>query len=152
MKKIYILIIATLFIACNTTKKLQEVKEDVKSEIVADIKEKKDIDTNVVTDVVVDNKDEEFVYEPINENNPMVIDGVAYKNIKIKKVKKNTKSSSKEVSVKKDTQLIIKKAIAKTTKASAVKNLDKTSKSSGILWWWWLLIVVVVYIAYKIYR
>ena len=152
MKKIYILIIATLFIACNTTKKLQEVKEDVKSEIVADIKEKKDIDTNVVTDVIIDNKDEECVYEPINENNPMVIDGIVYNNTKIKKVKKNTKSSSKEVSVKKDTQLIIKKAIAKTTKASAVKNLDKTSKSSGILWWWWLLIVVVVYIAYKIYR
>ena len=152
MKTIYVLIIILLFTACNTTKKVKEVKEDVKSEIVAEIKENKDTDTNVVTDVVVDNKDEECVYEPINENNPMVIDGIVYNNTKIKKVKKNTKSSSKEVSVKKDTQLIIKKAIAKTTKASAVKNLDKTSKISGYLWLWWLLIVAVVYIAYKIYR
>ena len=152
MKTIYVLIIILLFTACNTTKKVKEVKEDVKSEIVAEIKENKDTNTNVVTDVVVDNKDEECVYEPINENNPMVIDGIVYNNTKIKKVKKNTKSSSKEVSVKKDTQLIIKKAIAKTTKASAVKNLDKTSKISGYLWLWWLLIVAVVYIAYKIYR
>lgn len=152
MKKVYILIIVALFSSCNTTKKLQEVKEDLKSEVLADSEEKKNTDTNVVTDVVIDNKDEEFVYEPINENNPMVIDGIVYNNTKIKKVKKNTKSSSKEVSVKKDTQLIIKKAIAKTTKVSAVKNLDKTSKVSGYLWLWWLLIVVVVYIAYKIYR
>ena len=152
MKTIYVLIIVVLLSSCNTTKKLQEVKEDLKSEVVADSEEKKNTDTKVVTDAVVDNKDEEFVYEPINENNPMVIDGVVYNNTKIKKVKKNTKSSSKEVSIKKDTQLIIKKAIAKTTKASAVKNLDKTSKISGYLWLWWLLIVVVVYIAYKIYR
>ena len=152
MKTIYVLIIVVLLSSCNTTKKLQEVKEDLKSEVVADSEEKKNTDTKVVTDAVVDNKDEECVYEPINENNPMVIDGIVYNNTKIKKVKKNTKSSSKEVSVKKDTQLIIKKAIAKTTKASAVKNLDKTSKISGYLWLWWLLIVAVVYIAYKIYR
>lgn len=152
MKKVYILVIVALFSSCNTTKKVQEVREDLKSEVLTDSEEKKNADTNVVTDVIIDNKDEECVYEPINENNPMVIDGIVYNNTKLKKVKKNTKSSSKEVSVKKDTQLIIKKAIAKTTKANAVKNLDKTSKVSGYLWLWWIVIVVVVYIAYKIYR
>jgi PBP1b-binding outer membrane lipoprotein LpoB len=149
MKKIYILLIVFLFTACNTTKKVQEVKEDVKTEIVADTKEKKVTDTEVIADLIVDNKDEECVYEPIDENTPMVINGIVYKNTKIKKVKKNTKAVSKEVTKKKDTQLIIKKAIEKTTKASATKNLDKTSKPNVFVWWWWLLLVAAVVAAYR---
>ena len=152
MKKILIILFTLLLVSCNTTKKVQEVKEDVKSEIVAEIKENKDTNTNVITNVVTDNKDEEFLYEPVNEDKPMVIDGVAYKNIKIKKVKKNTKTSSKEVYNKKDTQAIIKKAVAKTTKATSNKNLDKEVKTSSFIWLWWLLIAVGVTISYRVYK
>ena len=120
--------------------------------MVADSQEKKDVITDVVTNVVVENKDEEFVYEPVNENNPMIIDGIVYNNTKIKKVKKNTKAVSKEVSKKKDTQEIIKKAIAKTTQVTANKNLDKEVKPSSFIWLWWIFIIVVLGVSYKVYK
>jgi uncharacterized membrane protein len=152
MKKILTILIMFLFLSCSTTKKVQEVKEEVKNEVVADSQEKKDVITDVVTNVVVENKDEEFVYEPVNENNPMIIDGIVYNNTKIKKVKKNTKAVSKEVSKKKDTQEIIKKAIAKTTQVTANKNLDKEVKPSSFIWLWWIFIIVVLGVSYKVYK
>jgi|688.fasta_scaffold992306_2 hypothetical protein len=152
MKNILIILFSLLLVSCNTTKKVKETKEDVKSEIVAEIKENKDSNTNVITNVVTDNKDEEFIYEPVNEDKPMVIDGVAYKNIKIKKVKKNTKTSSKEVYNKKDTQAIIKKAVAKTTQTTSNKKLDKEVKTSSFIWLWWLLIAVIVAASYRVYK
>jgi hypothetical protein len=152
MKKTLTILAVALLLSCNTTKKVQEVKKDVKSEIVAEIKENKSTDTNVVKDLIVDNKDEEFVYEPIDENTPMVIDGVTYNNTKIKKVKKNTKETSKEVIKKKDTQAIIRKAIAKTTQETAARNLDKEVKTSSFIWLWWLLIAVGVAVSYRVYK
>lgn len=152
MKKTLAILSITLFLSCNTTKKVQEVKEDLKSEIASEIKENKSVDTNVIRDLIVDNKDEECVYEPIDENTPMVIDGVAYGNTKIKKVKKNTKETSKEVIKKKDTQAIIRKAIEKTTQETAARNLDKEVKTSSFIWLWWLLIAVGVAVSYRVYK
>jgi hypothetical protein len=152
MKKILTILVIFLFLSCSTTKKVQEVKEEVKNEVVADSQEKKDVITDVVTNVVVENKDEEFVYEPVNEDKPMVIDGITYNNAKIKKVKKNTKETSKEVIKKKDTQAIIRKAIAKTTQETAARNLDKEVKTSSFIWLWWLLIAVGVIVSYRVYK
>lgn len=87
---------------------------------------------------------------PISDTIPMVVNGIAYKNAKIKykKTKIAIVDTTKKQEVRKESQEV--KVIKDKKEKVFKKNIDK--KESLTVFWWWLLILLLVALFFYTYR
>jgi hypothetical protein len=148
MKKILILIILLLSSCAarkvNVDKVDSVVKVDSTSVIKQEVVTTQDNHVNITT-----NTDEVEVC-PVSDTIPMVVNGITYKNAKIryKKTKKVLVDTTKiKVAEKTSIEVEVKKdANVKTFK----KDIDK--KADYTIFFWWLLILLLIALAIYIYN
>jgi len=120
------LLIALMLTSCGTRKvqksdKTEDLKQNVEIKVNNDIKKSTDIITNIA------DSSETTVIEVVDNTKPMVINGISYKNARLRHVKnkisKNT--TSKEISVNKGSTEVKKEV--KQVKQEAKKAIEKTT-------------------------
>jgi hypothetical protein len=147
MAKHLILIISLfLLISCGSRKvNLSKLNTEVKVDSSVVIK----IDGTYVkeNDIVTNISTEEIEYKPADTSRPMVIDGVVFKNVIIKKRKDYTRKVDKTKEVEKTSS--VKKLNVKRldVKKSSVKAIDK--KTNYLILLWLLLPIVLIYLLWK---
>jgi hypothetical protein len=145
---VFALITVIFLTSCGSRKVAKsETKENEKTEIKTEAK----IETKVTdnTKIVDTSTTDEFEICPVSDSLPMVVNGITYKNAKIKRSKKkNNISIEKDVKVQHNTQKSNLKTI-KTDKVVKIKQIDRKQS-----YWWllWFLLLIPVYILYKKYK
>lgn len=148
MKKILILII--LLLSSCAARKVNVDKVDsvakvdstsiVKQEVVAT----QDNHVSIVT-----NTDEVEVC-PVSDSLPMVVNGITYKNAKLRyKKTKNTLVDTTKIKVSKKASIEVK--VKKGTSIKTFKK-DIDKKANYTIYFWWLLILLLVALAIYIYN
>ena len=95
---------------------------------------------------VVTNTDEVEVC-PVSDTIPMVVNGITYKNAKLK-YKKTKKVLVDTTKIKVSENVLIQAKVKKSAKIEMVKkDIDKQSNN-----WWWLLILLLIALAYYTYK
>lgn len=101
-------------------------------------------DEVVVTqnNVSINTDTDEMEICPISDTIPMVVNGITYKNAKIKYKKTKTAivDTTKKQEVRKESQEV--KVVKDKREKTFKKNVDK--KESHSVYWWWLLILLLV--------
>jgi hypothetical protein len=86
---------------------------------------------------------------PVSDTLPMVINGITYKNAKIKRSKKkNNISIAKDVKV----QHKAKKEAVVVVKRNKVIEVKQTERKESYWWLLWFLLLIPIYFAYKKYK
>jgi ATP-dependent Zn protease len=148
MKKILILIILLLSSCAarkvNVDKVDSVVKVDSTSIIKQEVISTQDNHVSIVT-----NTDEVEVC-PVSDSLPMVVNGITYKNAKIryKKTKKVLVDTTK-IKVAENTS--IKVEVKKDAKVEAFKK-DIDKKANYAIYFWWLLIILLVMLFFYIHN
>jgi hypothetical protein len=148
MRKIIImsLILSIFGTSCASRKvNINKVDSVVKSDSTSVTKQEvvttQDNHVSVVTDT------DEIEISPISDTIPMVVNGITYKNAKIrhKKTKKVLVDTTK---IKVSEKASIETTVKKSAKIEMVKkDIDKQSNN-----WWWLLILLLALLAYYTYK
>lgn len=146
VKHLILIISLFLLISCgsrkvNISKLNTEIKVDSSVTVKIDgtyVKE-----NNLITNVSI----EEFEYKPADTSKPMVIDGIIFKNVIIKKKKGNTYKADKTKEVEKTS--FVKKLNVKRldVKKSLVKVTEK--KNNYLIFLWLLLPIILIYLLYR---
>ena len=92
MNRYSIILLLLIIASCSGTKKVSEVKKEIKKDTVSEIVSVVKIDSTSKTNKIEIDKDEYITYEPSDKKFPMYIEGVPYENVIIKKVKNYKKS------------------------------------------------------------
>ena len=103
---------------------------------------KKDEVVLTQNNVSINTDTDEMEICPISDTIPMVVNGITYKNAKIKYKKTKTAivDTTKKQEVRKESQEV--KVVKDKREKTFKKNVDK--KESHSVYWWWLLIVLLV--------
>ena len=107
---------------------------------------------NTLTDntkIVDTSTSDEIEISPVSDTLPMVVNGITYKNVKIRH--KKTKSN---ISIVKDVKVQHKaeKSGLKTVKTSRVIEVKQIDRKQSYLWLWWLLLLIPAYYLYRKYK
>ena len=154
MKKLIYILVSLLFISCGSRKVNKTTVEEKKDSIsVVDVKT--EIKTNENTEInnnsKIDKTEEEFIFEPIDNSLPFIVNSKIYKNVKIRH--KKTKDNSLHINQKKVSKNALKqqikhsKQVVSTSKVSKEKKIDK--KESLVKYFYILLLILLFYIIYK---
>jgi H+/gluconate symporter-like permease len=101
------------------------------------------------TKIVDSSTSDEIEISPIFDTLPMVINGITYKNAKIKRSKKkNNISIVKDVKV----QHKAKKEGVVMVKRNKVIEVKQTERKDSYWWLLWFLLLIPIYFAYKKYK
>lgn len=148
MKKIIILsLILSIFGTSCASRKVNIDKVDtvVKSDSTSITKQEvvstQDNHISVVTDT------DEIEVCPVSDTIPMVVNGITYKNAKLryKKIKKVLVDTTK---IKTSENVLIEATVKKSAKIEMIKkDIDKQSNN-----WWWLLILLLIALGYYTYK
>jgi hypothetical protein len=147
MKKILILIILLLSSCAARKVNVNKVDSVVKSDSISITKQ--EVVTTQDNHVSIVTNTDEIEVSPVSDSLPMVVNGITYKNAKLKYKKtkkvlvdttkiKVAQKSSIEVKVKKD-----------TTVKSFKKDIDK--KANYAIYFWWLLILLIIALVVYLY-
>lgn len=145
MKKILILSFLILT-SCGARKvNIDKVDTVIKSDSTSVTKQEivttQDNHISVVTDT------DEIEISPVSDTIPMIVNGITYKNVKIrhKKTKKVLVDTTK---IKVSEKASIETKVKKSAKIEMVKkDIDKKSNN-----WWWLLILLLIGLGYYTYK
>ena len=146
------MIILLLVISCNTTRDVVKESVDKKKEISVVKEEKKDINTKVVADIILNEEEDGCIYEPVDKNEPMIIKGVSYRNVKISSAKKKKFVAEKSTIDIVDNTVLSEKKEEKQTVKQDIKKIHKKTTPSWLTWLWWIALVAAAFVAYKVYR
>jgi hypothetical protein len=101
------------------------------------------------TKIVDTSTSDEIEISPISDTIPMVVNGITYKNAKIKRSKKkNNISIVKDVKV----QHKAKKEGVMMVKRDKVIEVKQTERKESYWWLFWLLLLIPIYFGYKKYK
>ena len=148
MKKILILIF--LILSSCAARKVNVDKSDVVSKTDSTSIVKQEVVTTQDNHVSITTNTDELEVSPVCDTIPMVVNGITYKNAKLryKKTKKVLLDTTKiKVSEK---VLIIAKVKKTTAEKTFKKDIDK--KANYTIYLWWLLILFLIVFAYYIYK
>ena len=154
MKKLIYILVSLLFISCGSRKVTQTKTEENKDSI-AVISVKTNIETKENTEInnnsKIDKTEDEFIIEPIDNTQEIVVNGKTYKNVKIrhKKTKDNSLHTNQKKVFKNALKQQIKhsKQVVSTSKVSKEKKIDK--KESLVIYFYYILLIILLYIIYK---
>ena len=154
MKKLIYILVSIIFLSCGSRKVNKTNLEENKNSVsVVDVKT--EIKTNVNTEInnnsKIDKTEEEFIFEPIDDNLPFIVNSKIYKNVKIRH--KKTKDNSLHTNQKKVSKNALKrqikhsKQVVSTSKVLKEKKIEK--KESLVIYIFYLIIFIILYIIYK---
>ena len=142
------IVLVTLFSSCASRKVAKSETKESQTNV-----ESNSINVqNTLTDntkIVDSSTSDEIEICPVSDTLPMVVNGITYKNAKIRR--KKTKSNIiivKDVNV----QHNVQKSGLKTVKANKVVEAKQTESKQNCLWLWWLLLLIPIYFAYRKYK
>ena len=139
---------AIFLTSCGSRKVAKsEIKETEKTEIKTEVKTETKLTDN--TKIVDTSTTDEFEICPVSDSLPMVVNGITYKNAKIKRSKKkNNISIAKDVKVQHKAQ---KEGVV-MVKRNKVIEVKQTERKESYWWLLWFLLLIPVYILYKKYK
>jgi hypothetical protein len=101
------------------------------------------------TKIVDTSTSDEIEISPISDTIPMVVNGITYKNAKIKRSKKkNNISIVKDVKV----QHKAKKSDLKVVKSNRIIEVKQIERKESYWWLFWFLLLIPIYFIYKKYK
>jgi len=137
MNKILILCFLILT-SCGARKvNIDKVDAVVKTDSVVVTKQElvvtQDNNVNIVTDT------DELEISPVSDTIPMVVNGITYKNVKLR-YKKTKKVLVDETKIKVSEKVLIK---ANVKKAVEIKTFKKDIDKKANNWWWFLILLLI---------
>jgi len=125
----------------NINKVDSVVKSDSTSVTKKEVVTTQDNHVSVVTDT------DEIEISPVSDTIPMVVNGITYKNAKLR-YKKTKKVLVDTTKIKVSEKASIETTVKKSAKIEMVKkDIDKQSNN-----WWWLLILLLALLVYYTYK
>jgi hypothetical protein len=101
------------------------------------------------TKIVDTSTSDEFEICPVSDSLPMVVNGITYKNAKIKRSKKkNNISIEKDVKIQHNAQ----KSGVVMVKRNKVIEVKQTERKDSYWWLLWFLLLIPIYFIYKKYK
>jgi len=148
MKKIIILsLILSIFATSCGAKKVNVDKVDVKIKTDSTVVSTNQTISTQNNDIKVTEDADELEVCPISDTIPMVVNGITYKNAKLR-YKKTKKVLVDKTEIKVSEKAFIKANVKKTSSAKAFKKeVDRKAN-----YWWWLLIILLVVLGFYTYR
>lgn len=149
MLKYSFIFLFVLLTSCGARKvDVQKTDTVIKIDSTSTIKKEEVVLTQ--NNVSINTDTDEMEICPVSDTIPMVVNGVTYKNAKIKykKTKIAVVDTTKKQEVKKESQEV--KVIKDKKEKVFKKNIDK--KESFTVFWWWLLIILLVALFFYTYR
>jgi len=142
------LITAIVLTSCGSRKvsKSETKEQEQKTEKITLETETRVTDNTKIVDT---STTDEFEICPVSDSLPMVINGITYKNAKIKRSKKkNNISIAKDVKVQHKAQ----KEVVVMVKRNKVIEVKQTERKDSYWWLLWFLLLIPIYILYKKYK
>ena len=139
------LITAIVLTSCGSRKvaKSETKEQEQKTEKITLETETRVTDNTKIVDT---STSDEFEICPVSDSLPMVVNGITYKNAKIKRSKKkNNISIEKDVKIQHNAQ----KSDVVTVKSNRIIEVKQTERKES---YWWFLLLIPVYILYKKYK
>jgi hypothetical protein len=101
------------------------------------------------TKIIDTSTTDEFEISPISDTLPMVVNGITYKNAKIRR-----KKSKNNISVVKDVKVQHKahKSDLKVVKSNRIIEVKQTERKESYWWLLWFLLLIPIYFIYKKYK
>lgn len=154
MKKLLFILVSLIFISCGSRKVNKTTIEEKKDSIVV-VDVKTEIKTNENTEInnnsKIDKTEDEIEISPIFDTLPMVVNGITYKNVKIRH--KKTKDNSLHINQKKVSKNALKqqikhnKQLVSTSKVSKENKIDK--KESLVKYFYLFILLILLYLIYR---
>jgi hypothetical protein len=142
------LITAIFLTACGSRKvqKSETKEQEQKTEKITLETETRVTDNTKIVDT---STTDEIEICPVSDTIPMVVNGITYKNAKIKRSKKkNNISIVKDVKV----QHKVQKSDLKVVKSNRIIEVKQTERKESYWWLLWFLLLIPVYFVYKKYK
>jgi hypothetical protein len=145
---VFALITVIFLTSCGSRKVAKsETKENDQTEIKTESKTETKITDN--TKIIDTSTTDEIEICPVSDSLPMVVNGITYKNAKIKRSKKkNNISVVKDVKIQHNAQ----KSGLKVVKSNRIIEVKQTERKESYWWLLWFLLLIPVYILYKKYK
>ena len=154
MKKLIYILVSLLFISCSS-RKVNKTNLEEKKDSISVVDVKTEIKTNENTEIKnnskIDKTEEEFIFEPIDNSLPFIVNSKIYKNVKIRH--KKTKDNSLHTNQKKVSKNALKqqikhnKQVVSTSKVFVEKKIDK--KESLVKYFYLFILLILLYLIYK---
>jgi len=148
MKKVIILsLIFSIFGTSCGAKKVNVDKVDIKVKSDSTVSASNQTISTQDNHIKITEDTHEVEVCPVSDTIPMVVNGITYKNAKLryKKTKKELVNTSK---IKVSEKASIKVSVKKDTSAKSFKkNVDRKAND-----WWWLLIILLVLLGFYTYK
>jgi H+/gluconate symporter-like permease len=142
-------IIAVIVLTSCSSRKVQkyETKEqEQKTEKITLETETKLTDNTKIIDT---STSDEIEICPVSDSIPMVVNGITYKNAKIKRSKKKTNINIvKDVKVQHNAQ----KSDLKVVKSNRIIEVKQTERKESYWWLLWFLLLIPIYFGYKKFK
>jgi NAD/NADP transhydrogenase beta subunit len=142
------LITAIFLTACGSRKvqKSETKEQEQKTEKITLETETRVTDNTKIVDT---STTDEIEICPVSDSLPMVINGITYKNAKIKRSKKkNNITTQKDVKVQHKAQ---KEAVV-MVKRNKIIEVKQTERKDSYWWLLWFLLLIPIYFGYKKYK
>ena len=154
MKKLIYILVSIVFLSCGS-RKVNKTTIEEKKDSVSVVDVKTEIKTNENTEInnnsKIDKTEEEFIFEPIDNTLPFIVNSKIYKNVKIRH--KKTKDNSLHINQKKVSKNALKqqikhsKQVVSTSKVFVEKKIDK--KESLVKYFYLFILLILLYLIYK---
>ena len=154
MKKLIYILVSIIFISCSS-RKVNKTNLEEKKDSISVVDVKTDIKTNENTEInnnsKIDKTEEEFIFEPIDNTLPFIVNSKIYKNVKIRH--KKTKDNSLHTNQKKVSKNALKqqikhnKQVVSTSKVFVEKKIEK--KESLVKYFYLFILLILLYLIYK---
>jgi hypothetical protein len=142
-------LLGAIFLTSCGSRKVQksETKETEKTEIKTEEKTETRVTDN--TKIIDTSTSDEIEICPVSDSLPMVVNGITYKNAKIRRKKsKNNISINKDVKV----QHKAKKEGIVMVKRNKIIEVKQIERKDSYWWLLWFLLLIPIYFAYKKYK
>jgi hypothetical protein len=146
---IILALLGAIFLTSCGSRKVQksETKETEQTEVKTEAKTETKLTDN--TKIIDTSTSDEIEICPVTDTIPMVVNGITYKNAKIRRSKKkNNISIVKDVKVQHKAQ----KSGLVTVKANKVVEIKQIEKKQSYWWLLWFLLLIPVYYLWRKYK
>ena len=142
------LITLIIMTSCGSRKvNKSQTKETQQTEMKTEEKTETKITDN--TKIIDTSTSDEIEISPVSDTLPMVVNGITYKNVKIRRTKsKNNISVAKDVKVQQNVQ----KSDLKVVKTNKVVEIKQIERKQSYWWLLWLLLLIPIYYLWRKYR
>ncbi len=146
---IVLALLAAIFLTSCGSRKVNKFETKEQEQITEKITFKTETRVTDNTKIVDTSTTDEIEICPVSDSLPMVVNGITYKNAKIRRKKtKNNISVVKDVKIQHNAQ---KEAVV-MVKRNKVIEVKQTERKESYWWLLWFLLLIPIYFAYKKYK